>query len=558
MRTLEAHELALAKVFSGDYSFTIPTYQRPYAWKTDQTLQLLDDLEDSLTRGASETYFLGSIVLVRREGPNAFDVIDGQQRLTTLTILLSVLRSLSTDAGIISDLDDRLVEKGSALESKPARPRLVIRPRDSAFFQSYIQDRGGIEKLLLLKKDSGANDAQNNIVENVKALRSTLASWSEEKRIELLKRMIQQTYLVVVATGDMPSAYRIFSVMNARGMPLSPADIFKSEVIGKLPDDESDAYGTKWDDANDLLGSDGFAELFLHIRMIYAKERGRKSLLIEFPEQVLKKYLPDSAREFVDDVLEPYAEADIQLRNRSYQASTGADVVNAWAARLSSLDNNDWRPPALWIIKNHGDDPELVASLLQSLERLAASMLIRRVYSTPRALRYAELLKQLDRGDGVESTALDLTDQEKADTLARLSGEIYLDGSTRKYVLLRLDEALANSSGVVYTHPILTVEHVLPQSPKPDSQWRLDFTDEQRAHWTHRLANLVLLNRKKNSAASNQDFGKKKDGYFTGKNGVANFALTAQVLNEPVWTPQVLDRRQAELLQRLASEWNLR
>lgn len=558
MRTLEAHELALAKVFGGDYSYTIPTYQRPYAWKTDQTPQLLDDLEDSLTRGADETYFLGSIVLVRQEGPNAFDVIDGQQRLTTLTVLLSVLRALSTDTGIAADLDDRLVEKGSALEGKPARPRLVIRPRDSTFFKGYIQDRGGIDKLLLLRNDAGATDAQNNVVENAKALHTTLATWPEEKRVQLLKRMIQQTYLVVVATGDLTSAYRIFSVMNARGLPLSPADIFKSSVIGELPAAEADAYGKKWDDADELLGSEAFAELFLHIRMIYAKERGRKNLLREFPEQVLDGFLPTRAREFVDEVLEPYAEADSQLRNGSYQASTGADMVNAWADRLSSLDNNDWRPAALWIVKNHGDDSELVASLLQCLERLAASMLVRRVYSTPRALRYAELLKQLDRGDGVEATAFELTDQEKTDTLARLSGEIYLDGSTRKYVLLRLDEALADSSGVVYTHPILTVEHVLPRHPKSDSQWCLDFTDEQRAHWTHRLANLVLLNRKKNSAASNQDFGKKKDGYFTGKNGVANFALTAQVLNEPVWTPQVLDRRQAELLQRLASEWNLR
>ena len=155
MKTLEASELSLAKVLSGDYSFTIPTYQRPYAWKTDQTLQLLDDVEGSLTRGADETYFLGSIVLVQQEGPNAFDVIDGQQRLTTLTILLSVLRSLSTDTGIAADLDDRLVEKGSALEGKSARPRLVIRPRDSPFFRGYIQDRGGIDKLLLLNTLDG-------------------------------------------------------------------------------------------------------------------------------------------------------------------------------------------------------------------------------------------------------------------------------------------------------------------------------------------------------------------------------------------------------------------
>lgn len=176
---------------------------------------------------------------------------------------------------------------------------------------------------------------------------------------------------------------------------------------------------------------------------------------------------------------------------------------------------------------------------------------------TRRPSRYAELLKQLNQGDGTDSEAFNLSDQEKAETVTRLSGEVYLDGSTRKYVLLRLDEVLAGSSGVVYTHSILTVEHVLPQNPKPLSQWERDFTIEQHAHWRHRIANLVLLNRQKNSAASNQDFDKKKVGYFSGRNGVANFAVTAQVLNEPVWTPEVLVRRQQELLQRLSSEWGL-
>lgn len=557
MKNLEAHELSLAKVFSGDYSFTIPTYQRPYAWKTDQTLQLLDDLEDSLTRGPDETYFLGSVVLVRQEGPNAFDVIDGQQRLTTLTILFSVLRSLSTDEAVVKDLDGRLVEAGSALEGKVAQPRLAVRPRDATFFLTHVQERGGIARLLALTKHNVDTDAQNNVLENARALHAELTGWTEQRRFLLLTKMIQQTYLVVVATGDLTSAYRIFSVMNARGLPLSPADIFKSAVVGALPPTESDAYGTKWDDAEELLGSETFAELFLHIRMIYAKERSRKNLLREFPEQVLDHYLPHKAREFVDDVLEPYAEADSQLRNRSYQASSNATIVNAWAARLSSLDNNDWRPPALWILRHHQDNPELLASMLKRLERLAASMLVRRVYATPRATRYAELLKQLDHGDGVGSAAFDLDDQEKADTLARLGGEIYLDGSTRKYVMLRLDEVLAGSSGVVYTYPILTVEHVLPQNPKSGSTWEKDFTDTERAQWTHRLANLVLLNRQKNSAASNQDFAKKKSGYFSGRNGVANFAVTTQVLHEPVWTPEVLAQRQATLLQRLSVEWDL-
>ena len=106
----------------------------------------------------------------------------------------------------------------------------------------------------------------------------------------------------------------------------------------------------------------------------------------------------------------------------------------------------------------------------------------------------------------------------------------------RKYVLLRLDDLLAKQPGVSYQHKMITVEHVLPQNPKDSSVWKPDFTDDQRLQWTHRLGNLVLLNRAKNSEAQNYDFAKKKENYFTGANGSAIFALTTQVLARRVDT----------------------
>jgi hypothetical protein len=102
---------------------------------------------------------------------------------------------------------------------------------------------------------------------------------------------------------------------------------------------------------------------------------------------------------------------------------------------------------------------------MRALERLSASMFVRRVYTTPRVTRYAELLRQLDEGQGLASPALELRDDEKAETRARLDGDIYLVGKIRKYVLLRLDELLARGQGVTYDHPLITVEHVLPQNP---------------------------------------------------------------------------------------------
>jgi hypothetical protein len=556
VKQLEAGEFPIHKVFSSDYDFGIPDYQRPYSWETEQASQLLADLEDALDRDDDEPYFLGSIVLVKQPGKAMAEVIDGQQRLTTLTILLSVLRELTSNEELATDLGDMLREKGNIVQGLQPRPRLRLRQRDAAFFTQHVQQPGGLDAVLKGSAQPG-NDAQKAVCANTLALHGALVGWPEERRLALVQLLGNRTYLVVVSTPDLVSAHRIFSVMNSRGLDLTPADIFKANVIGALPPGASEEYADKWEDVEEDLGRTEFADLFLHVRMVFAKERAKRELLKEFPEQVLNQYLPDRAKEFVDDVVVPYAAAYEAIDKADYSAPMGADKVNAWLRRLAQLDNNDWRPPALWAVRHHAQDPAYLDRFLQRLERLSASMLLRRTYATPRAGRFAQLLKELDEGLGLEAPAFELPEEERKDTLARLEGEIYLVTKVRKYVLLRLDEMLANNPGVSYDHPLITVEHVLPQTPAAGSDWLTLFTDQERVRWTHRLANLVLLNRQKNSEAQNYEFAKKKEKYFTSPNGVVTFALTSQVLNTASWTPQLLEARQASLLTTLANGWDL-
>uniref|UniRef100_UPI000474DE7E HNH endonuclease family protein n=1 Tax=Rhodococcus sp. R1101 TaxID=1170698 RepID=UPI000474DE7E len=150
-----------------------------------------------------------------------------------------------------------------------------------------------------------------------------------------------------------------------------------------------------------------------------------------------------------------------------------------------------------------------------------------------------------------------LSSEEIKETGDRLQGEIYKVAPVRKYVLLRLDELLSNASGVSYDHPRISVEHVLPQNPKVGSDWMKWFKAAEREFWTHRLGNLVLLNRTKNASAGNYDFDRKKTQYFTAKYGVASFAITTQVLQQKKWTVDVLEERQKELVGMLTQEWKL-
>ncbi len=557
---LTADELRLHKVFSSDFKFRIPNYQRPYSWKKEHALQLLDDLGEALDRGTDEPYFLGSIVLIKDDDQLA-DVIDGQQRLTTLSILFAVLRDMATDDAVKLALDKLLSEPGDVLRGLEASPRLLPRERDAEFFANYVHKPGGTNELVELNDNHVNRDSVRNVRDNASALRNELVKrWNVDNRLALVKFLSTNASMVAVSTPDRDSAYRIFRVMNARGLDLSAADIFKADVIGSLSGTEmEETYADRWDYAQTRLGHDDFGDLFLHIRMIYSKERARESLLREFPKQVLNDYLKqDRGAEFVDEVVVPYSSAYSSIQKMNYESSSNAEEVNLWLRRLNGIGNNDWKPPALWALKNKWDDPVFLVEFLKKLERLAASMMIRRVYATPRVTRYAELLEQLDdKALGLASPAFALQPGEIGDTLQALNSNVYLHSQGRKYILLRLDEALAGTSGVVYDQRIITVEHVLPQNPQRKSQWVKDFSDAERDDWTHKLANLVLLSRAKNSQAQNYEFEKKKTLYFTAKGGVASFAVTTQVLSQPKWNPKTLAARQIELVGVLAREWEL-
>ena len=110
---ISAKELPLGKVFTPDFRFTIPSFQRAYIWKAENILQLVSDLDDAC-KSPGTPYFLGSLILVR-EGDNRYDVIDGQQRLVSLSIIIAVLRDLERDPDLMRQLDALLVEPGDKL-----------------------------------------------------------------------------------------------------------------------------------------------------------------------------------------------------------------------------------------------------------------------------------------------------------------------------------------------------------------------------------------------------------------------------------------------------------
>lgn len=553
-------EHPVRKIFSNDFVFRVPLYQRPYSWTTEHAGELLADLLDFIGTDSTPVddlspYFLGSIVLIKQEHRPEAEVVDGQQRLTTLTILLSALRSL-VPPKFMDGLTKYLYEKGDEIEGNPNRYRLTLRERDADFFRIFIQDDGKIPNLRDLDPRQ-LTDSRRNVRDNALLFLGRLEAIPEDQRVRLAQFIAKQCLLVVVTTPDLDSAYRIFSILNDRGMDLSHSDILKSEIIGKVPPELQEAYTERWEDTEDELGREAFTQLFAHTRMVFNKAKQKESILKEFREYVIKKV--GDSRSLIDDVLIPFADAYTVLRTAAYESVEGAEAVNRMLMWLNRLENVDWVPPAVAYLARHKAKPKLLLRFLTDLERLAAYLAVLRVGVTDRIERYGKVLDAFDKGEDLfaEGSPLQLSDAERQEFLAALDGDVYRQVPRgRLYVLLRLDSALSDGSAT-YDYGVLSIEHVLPQSPPAGGEWCKWFPDPAvRDKYVHRLGNLLLLNQRKNSSASNSPFAEKKKAYFK-KGGVSPFPLTTQALQETEWTEEVVARRQADLLGRLQSLWRL-
>ena len=227
---------------------------------------MLDDIStacpDTGDIANASPYFLGSIVLIKDPQKPEAAVVDGQQRLATITILLSVLRDLA-DAKIGPAIYKYICQTGDPIEGTADVFRLTLRERDADFFRETIQTEG---KSAALPDPRQFRDTRARIVENANFLRERLRELPEERRQRLTTFIAKRCYLVIVAASDQELAFRIFSVLNSRGLDLSPADILKADIIGGLPSDKHDDYTAIWEDLEDELGRERFAELFGHIR----------------------------------------------------------------------------------------------------------------------------------------------------------------------------------------------------------------------------------------------------------------------------------------------------
>jgi hypothetical protein len=556
---IAADQHTVAEVLGDGFIHEIPPYQRPYAWTSDEALQLLDDLLGASEASDSEPYFLGSIVLIRPQHQKVGQVVDGQQRLTTLSILAAVLRD-------VADNDQEKVALAGAvyIEPNPFKAqveavRLRAHTEDQVFFKEAVLLPGRTAQAM--PPHQPTTDAQSLMWGNAQALRTQILGLPTLARQRLVTFLLNSAVLVVVSTDSRTTALRIFRVLNDRGLDLTNADVIKADLLEHFSDPAEIAHqAARWRELESDLGRDNFENLLEVIRFIWERAKNRRALSDAYYQR-FKSASAAHVREFLDSELAPaksWLSAIIDgsvdafpetLRERASEALIGLQLV----------PNKDWMPVAVAAAIAFGADERCVETF-ERLEGLAWTLQLARRYDTQRMNRYAEVLIALVGGLEKARDKLRPTSDEAQDAWQALAGPIYNRFPVRvvRALLERLDRLLAEQP--VMWSGLKTVEHILPQNPKAED-WG-QFSDQQRGEITHTLGNLVLLTARKNSGASNLPFAAKVKTYFSpaasGNNKKrATYASVQELASMASWTMNDYSARHIRHATLLAERWGI-
>lgn len=583
---ISATEKPLGKVFTSDYQFTIPSFQRAYTWQAENIEQLVNDLQDACA-DPDTPYFLGSLILVK-DGPTQYQVIDGQQRLISLSTIISILRELEDDPDLIDSLNDLILEPGDKLRGIKAEPRLRLRERDTDFFRMYVQE-GDLEGLFDLRDNDIASHAQRNIAINTRRVFDSLAAMETKDRRRFASYLVNGVTLVIVTTDDLAGAHRIFDVMNMRGVPLTASDVFKAKTIAEISPAARNAYATRWDDIMDPLGDDAHTleEFFADLHLIVSHKAVCTQLLEEFRKDVLKPYVKQqNVISFIDDLLAPYANAWLIL-SRPTDANLPDGIV-ALLVSLADYQTTDWKPVAMWAlvnsIRNLGSvnaqvfstpgfhapdnvttdkrdeklqlhDIDRLHDVLSALERVTGVDSLNRQSPLARRTRAASAIRDLDKGHTLQQIrGFLITDEDRRSALAHLRGELQTSPAMKKLLLIRANEQKAGHR--IIRPRSLKALPILPEQVVAKSDFAA-WPESVRDHWTNRIGNLALSQANENQVAPLATFAQRRDRMLLSASS-KRFPLTAELADIAECTPQTLQYRQDETVRLIADHWNIR
>lgn len=555
---MKGSECKFVKYMEGsDKRFVIPVYQRNYDWKTENCKQLYDDLV-KIIKGHRKSHFFGSLVSVYNpDGHNEeFLVIDGQQRLTTVSLLFLAMYNLM-DRDIIvpqtANLKQRIYEEYLVDKWQPADTRIKLKP--------VKNDQRAFGKLF---SDPSEHIRESNLTVNYDYFYNRIQK--QEITIDELYDAICCLEIINIRLDMEDNPQLIFESLNSTGLDLSEGDKIRNFILMGLPTKDQDNYYEKYWNRIELCTKydvSAFIRDYLSVKQQVIPQLSK--IYTTFKDYV----------ELGDIQTEPLL-AEMLAYAKRYQilldGKTGSTVLNACIFRLNRLETTVTRPFFLEVLRLY-DEKKLTLEQVSEIFLIAENYLFRRsICDLPtNALNKVFLMlhREIVRYDGSDTDYVKkfkyalLSKKERSRfpddeefAMAFVSKQVYLMSSKNKvYILERLENFGTAEDKDIYRHcdeGTYSIEHIMPQHLTPIWQKELGEDYEQiHEEWLHRIANLTLT--AYNSRYSNSSFNEKK----TMQHGLedSGIRMNTWIAKKDKWTLAELEERSEYLKHRALDIW---
>ncbi|MGW0216820.1 GmrSD restriction endonuclease domain-containing protein [Micromonospora chokoriensis] len=554
-----AHETTLRELLEGAKQYRVPLYQRTYSWTDSQFRRLWEDirkLAEERTESPNLTHFIGSLVLAPSPtlGPSVseFLVVDGQQRLTTLSILLCAIRDHRAKHED-PDHRDRIDQEYLINKYKPAH-RLKLVPTQA--------DRAAYEACLEATPQAGGSDQVGAAYRFFAAQLVAVDDPDDPMDIERIEdAVISGMALVSVVAGASDNVYRIFESLNNTGLKLTQADLLRNYLFMRLPSRGDAVYDSLWFPLQKQLDAGELEQLFW-LDMVqrnpevkqtdtYVGQQARLNGLHTEAEIEVEVRRFCRLGALLRIILHPEEEQDPEVRRR--------------LARLNAWDTTTVLPLLLHLLDRRKEGTatsEQIASAMLYVESYFIRRLLigRATASINRVLLriVTDMRKDLPVDEAVRAylsvgRKYYATDASLREAVRSIP--FYLNGraTQRKLVLQWLEESYGSKEPVA---PVsLTIEHVMPQSPT--AEWRQMLSEDLQGEESfaevhealvHTLGNLTLTGY--NAELSNSSFLVKRAQL--GKSGIA---LSQEIASQKRWGRPEIHARADGLAERIIATW---
>ncbi len=558
----KSEDKSIEEVLFGVNNLRVPQFQRPYTWEEDQCGDFWNDLTDD------DSFFLGQFILnfENKEKEKFVDIVDGQQRTTSILILCAVFRDKLRELGF--DQDAEVIQDNVMVSRKSFNGptfKVLVSPNINNFFENYIQSG----KSLILDNTLFENDEEKRVKKNYLFFKEQLNEHlsflnnqtDQANEIKRIQTFLLNTRIIVTEIYDENDAYEIFESVNNTGIELGVADLLKNFLFKKIKIEEGGSVVDIMDKWNEILELIPSSELTKFIRYYWLSKQ--KSFVTEAKLfKAIKNHPITSGKVFLQELLD--------------NAKIYSDLRNPFDADFQNIENSEKIRNALIGIRemNITQCYVLLLSIYRNRDKINTNWIkvfeliekfnfIYHAISKLPANKVEKLYQELafkvedlvNNNNNLDSTRViletefnNLTNKLKSLLPPKevfvigFSDLTYKKKALCRYALSKIEESFGTREYVL-NHPTITIEHILPQ--KPGRDWNL--TPSQIKNYVHNIGNLTLLGKKPNGTVQNKSINEK----IAILKESTEIKITQKLLSEieivGVWNEDLIHKRSVEL-----------